>query len=133
MFDVPNINRADKKELQDLITQEYLPIGSIRSELQEWFYIYHYTTKKIDGETYSIILLKNPYFAPNIALMTKTTLPIRDVRPGRQIRIYDGNIKVSLPEDLDSIDDHKIDLVLQIDEKESKFIFRGSFGMKILI
>ncbi len=133
VFDVPNINRADKKELQDLITQEYLPIGSIRSELQEWFYIYHYTTKEIDGETYSIILLKNPYFAPNIALMTKTTLPIRDVRPGRQIRIYDGNIKVSLPEDLDSIDDHKIDLVLQIDEKESKFIFRGLFGMKILI
>ena len=32
-----------------------------------------------------------------------------------------------------SDDDHKIDLVLQIDEKESKFIFRGLFGMKILI
>lgn len=133
VFEVPNITRARKKELQDLITQEYLPVGTVRSELQEWFYIYHYTKKEIDGETYSIILLKNPYFTPNVALMTKATLPIRDVSPGRQMRIYDGNIKVSLPEAFDSIDDHKIDLILQVDEKESKFIFRGSFGMKILI
>jgi len=54
------------------------------------------------------------------------------VSPGRQIKIYEGSAKVSISKE-SSINGFPVDLLVEVDEKEGKFIFRGQFGMKIIM
>jgi len=132
VFELPNINFADITELQRIVTIEFVPIDDLASFLKDWFYIYHSGTIIRESEISSFILIKNPYFSPRIALIRKTPFSTYDTSPGKQIKIFEGNAKVSIPKE-STIDGYPIDLIVEIQEKDSKFIFRGPFGMKIIL
>jgi hypothetical protein len=132
VFELPNISFADINELQRIVTTEYVPLNDLSSFLKDWFYIYHRGTIIREGEISSFILIKNPYFSPRIALIRKTPFSSYDTSPGRQIKLFEGNVKISVPKE-STIDGYPIDLVVEFLEKDSKFIFRGPFGMKIIL
>ena len=100
--------------------------------LQDWFYIYHNGTIIKEGEVCQYILLKNTLFSPRIALSLRTPMSSYDITPGRQIKIYEGKIKVSIPKE-STIDGYPVDLIMEVEEEEGKYIFRGPFGMKIIL
>lgn len=132
VYELPIISYADITELQGLITTEFIPVNELNIILQDWFYIYNSGRYVKGGDFYSYILLKNPYFSPRIALILKTPYSSYDVSPGRQIKIYEGLVKVSIAKE-SSINGFPVDLLIEVDEKEAKFIFRGPFGMKIIL
>ncbi len=132
VFELPNISFADINELQRIVTTEFVPLDDLSSFLKDWFYIYHAGTVVREGEISSFILMKNPYFSPRIALIRKTPFSSYDTSPGRQIKLFEGNAKISIPKET-TIDGFPIDLVVEFQEKDSKFIFRGPFGMKIIL
>ncbi|MCE7742140.1 MAG: hypothetical protein GOP50_06745 [Candidatus Heimdallarchaeota archaeon] len=132
VYELPIISYADITELQALTTTDYVPINELNVLLQDWFYIYHSGRYVKGGEVYTYILLKNPYYSPRIALIFNTTFSPYDVSPGRQIKIYEGSAKVSISKE-SSINGFPVDLLVEVDEKEGKFIFRGQFGMKIIL
>ncbi len=131
VYELPVISYADITELQRLVTQEYIPVNELNVFLQEWFYVYHNGRYVKEGNMYSFILLKNPYFSPRIALILNTPFSSYDVSPGRQIKIYEGLVKVSISKE-SSINGYPVDLIIEVEEKKGKFIFRGPFGMKII-
>ena len=100
--------------------------------LQDWFYIYSSGTIVKQGQVQTYLLLKNPNFSPRIAILLKNPLSSYDVSPGRQIKIFEGKIKSVIPKE-SMINGYAIDLLLEIEEKDVKFIFRGPFGMKIIL
>ena len=132
VFQLPVIGIADINELQRLVSHEYVSKDELNVFLQDWFYIYHSGTIIKEGEVYSFILLKNPYYSPRIGLILKTPFSIYDTSPGRQVKLYEGKIKVGIPKE-STIDGFPIDLIMEVEEKEAKFIFRGPFGMKIIL
>jgi len=132
IYELPVISYADITELQALVTKEFVQISELNEVLQDWFYMYHNGRYMKDGEIYSYLLMKNPYFSPRIALILKTVFSPYDVSPGRQIKIYDGLVNVSISKE-SSINGYPVDLTIEVDEKEGKFIFRGPFGMKIIL
>ena len=132
VYELPVISYADITELQRLVTAEFVPISELNVILQDWFYIYHNGRYMKGGDVYSYILLKNPYFSPRIALILNTTFSPYDVSPGRQIKIYEGMAKVSVSKE-SSINGYPVDLLIEVSEKEGKYIFRGPFGMKIIL
>ncbi|MHA1198604.1 MAG: hypothetical protein ACTSQF_04555 [Candidatus Heimdallarchaeaceae archaeon] len=132
VYELPNISYADITELQGLTTTDYVPINELNVILQDWFYMYHSGRYVKEGDVYTYILLKNPYYSPRIALIFNTTFSPYDVSPGRQIKIYEGSAKVSISKE-SSINGFPVDLLVEVDEKEGKFIFRGQFGMKIIM
>lgn len=132
VYELPIISYADITELHALTTTDYVPINELNVLLQDWFYIYHSGRYVKGGEVYTYILLKNPYYSPRIALIFNTTFSPYDVSPGRQIKIYEGSAKVSISKE-SSINGFPVDLLVEVDEKEGKFIFRGQFGMKIIL
>ena len=115
-----------------MTTQEFVAIENLSVILQDWFYIYGSGTVVKQGEVQTYLLLKNPYFSPRIALLLKNPLSKHDISPGRQIKIFEGKIKSHIPKE-SSINGYAIDLVLEVEEKDVKFIFRGPFGMKIIL
>lgn len=132
IYELPVISIANINELQRLITQEYIPKDELDIFLQDWFYIYQSGTLIKEGEVYSFILLKNPYYSPRIGLIRKTPFSTYDTSPGRQVKLYEGKVKVVIPKE-STIGGFPIDLIMQVEEKEAKFIFRGPFGMKIIL
>jgi hypothetical protein len=132
VYELPVISYADITELQGLTTSEYVPISELNVILQDWFYIYHNGRYMKEGEVYTYILLKNPYFSPRIALIMNSPFSPFDVGPGRQIKIYEGKAKVSISNE-SSINGYPVDLQIEVSEKEGKYIFRGPFGMKIIL
>ena len=132
VFELPNISFADINELQRIVTTEFIPLDDLSSFLKDWFYIYHRGTIIKEGEISSFILMKNPYFSPRIALIRKTPFSSYDTTPGRQIKLFEGNAKISIPKE-STVDGYPVDLVVKFQEKDSKFIFRGPFGMKIIL
>ncbi len=132
VFELPTISFADITELQRIVTTEFVPLDDLSSFLKDWFYIYHSGTIIREGEISSFILIKNPYFSPRIALIRKTPFSSYDISPGRQIKLFEGNARVSVPKE-STVDSYPIDLMVEIQEKDSKFIFRGPFGMKIIL
>lgn len=132
VFELPNIGFANITELRRIITTEFVPLEDLSSFLKEWFYVYHSGTMIREGEISSFILMKNPYFSPRIALVRKIPFSSYDISPGRQIKIFEGNAKVSIPKE-STVDGYPIDLMIEIQERDSKFIFRGPFGMKIIL
>ena len=132
VYELPIITYADINELQSLTTSDYVPIDKLNVMLKEWFYIYHNGKFVKEGEILSYILLKNPYFSPRIALIIKTPFSAYDVSPGRQVKIYEGSVKVSISNE-SSISGFPVDLIIEVEKKEEKFIFRGPFGMKIIL
>jgi hypothetical protein len=132
IYQIPVIGIANINELQRLISYEYVPKDQLNIFLQDWFYIYHSGTIIKEGEVYSFILLKNPYYSPRIGLILKTPFSIYDTSPGRQVKLYEGKVKVGIPKE-STIDGFPIDLIIEVEEKEAKFIFRGPFGMKIIL
>ena len=132
VFELPVISYTDMVELQRLITQDYVPVKSLSVILQDWFYIYHSGTVIKEGEIYSFILLKNPYYSPRIALLLRTQFSQFDISPGRQVKIYEGNVKISIPK-VSTIDGYPIDILVEVEEKNTRFIFRGPFGMKLIL
>jgi predicted DNA-binding protein (UPF0278 family) len=131
IFELPVISYTDMVELQRLITQDFVAVEDLSVILQDWFYIYHSGTVVKEGEIYSFILLKNPYYSPRIALLLKTQFSQFDISPGRQVKIYEGNIKTSIPK-VSTIDGYPIDILVEVEEKNARFIFRGPFGMKLI-
>ncbi|MFW9852393.1 MAG: PIN domain-containing protein [Candidatus Thorarchaeota archaeon] len=132
IFELPNISFADINELQRIVTTEFVSVEDLSAFLKDWFYIYHRGTIIKEGEISSFILMKNPYFSPRIALIRKTPFSSYDTSPGKQIKLFEGNAKISIPKE-STIDSYPIDLVIEFQEKDSKFIFRGPFGMKIIL
>jgi len=132
IYELPIISYADFVELQRLITNDFIPVDNLSLYLKEWFYVYHDGSIIREGELYSFILLKNPYFSPRIALLRKTQFSSYVVSPGRQVRIFEGNVKVSIPKE-STLDGYPVDLIMEVEEKDVKFIFRGPFGMKIIL
>ncbi len=132
IYELPVISYADISELQRLITTDYVPISELNVFLQDWFYMYNSGRYMKEGEVYTYILLKNPYFSPRIALILNTTFSSYDVSPGRQIKFYEGLAKVTISKE-SSINGFSVDLLIEINEKEEKVIFRGPFGMKIIL
>ncbi len=132
IFQIPVINIANINELQRLVSHEFVPKEELNVFLQDWFYIYHSGTIIKEGEVYSFILLKNPYYSPRIGLILKTPFSTYDISPGRQVKLYEGKVKVGIPKE-STIDGFPIDLIMEVEEKEAKFIFRGPFGMKIIL
>lgn len=132
VFELPNISYANIIELQRMVTSDFTPVDNLSVVLQDWFYIYHSGTVVKEGEMIPFILLKNPYYSPRIALLLHSPFSSYDVSPGRQIKIFEGNVKVSIPKE-STIDGYPVDLIVEVEEKEGKFIFRGPFGMKIIL
>lgn len=132
VYELPVISYADITELHSLTTKEYVPVNELNVILQDWFYMYHSGKYIHGGEVFTYILLKNPYFSPRIALIINIQLSSYDISPGRQIKFYDGLAKVSISKE-SSINGFPVDLIIEINEKEGKFIFRGPFGMKIIL
>ncbi len=132
VYELPNITYANMTELHRLETENYKPVEELSVFLQDWFYIYHSGTAVKSGEMVHFILVKNPYFSPRIAILVHTPFSSYDDSPGRQIKIFEGNVKVSIPKE-STFDGYPVDLVMEVEEKEEKFIFRGPFGMKIIL
>ncbi|MCK4972342.1 MAG: hypothetical protein KAS52_03420, partial [Candidatus Heimdallarchaeota archaeon] len=132
VYDLPVITPANMNELRRLTTQEFVPVDQLSITLQDWFYIYSSGTIVKQGQVQTYLLLKNPYFSPRIVILLKNPLSSYDVSPGRQIKIFEGRIKSIIPKE-SSINGYAIDLLLEVEEKDVKFIFRGPFGMKIIL
>jgi hypothetical protein len=132
VYDLPVITPANMNELRRLTTQEFVSIDQLFVILQDWFYIYNSGTIVKQGQVQTYLLLKNPYFSPRIAILLKNPLLKHDISPGRQIKIFEGRIKTSIPKE-STINGYAIDLLIELEEKDVKFIFRGPFGMKIIL
>ncbi|MCG3223982.1 MAG: hypothetical protein H7647_05915, partial [Candidatus Heimdallarchaeota archaeon] len=115
-----------------LTTQEFVSVDQLPVILQDWFYIYSSGTIVKQGQVQIYLLLKNPYFSPRIAILLKNPLSKHDISPGRQIKIFEGKIRSVIPNE-STINGYAIDLLLEVEEKDVKFIFRGPFGMKIIL
>ena len=131
IYELPIISHSDMVEIQRMTTQDFVPVEDLAVMLQDWFYIYYSGTMVKEGEIYSFILLKNPYYSPRIALFLRTQFAPHDVSPGRQVRIFEGNVKVSIPK-VSTLDSYPIDILMEVEEKNARYIFRGPFGMKII-
>ncbi len=132
VYDLPVISHANMNELRRLTTQEFVSVDQLFVILQDWFYIYSSGTIVKQGQVQTYLLLKNPYFSPRIVIFLKNPLSKHDISPGRQIKIFEGKIRSSIPKE-SSINGYAIDLLIEVEEKEVKFIFRGPFGMKIIL
>ncbi|MBY9001906.1 MAG: hypothetical protein KGD64_13390, partial [Candidatus Heimdallarchaeota archaeon] len=132
VYDLPVVSHANISELRRLTTQEFLPIESLSVDLQDWFYIYNNGTIVKNGQVQTYLLLKNPHFSPRIAIILKNPLSAHDICPGRQIKIFEGKLKSVIPKE-STLNGYPIDLLLEVKEKDVKFIFRGPFGMKIIL
>ena len=132
VFELPVISYTDMVELQRLITTDFVPVSELSVMLQDWFYIYHSGTMVKEGEIFSYVLLKNPYYSPRIALLLSSQFSPYDVSPGRQVKIFEGNVKISIPK-VSTLDGYPIDVMMEVEEKDARYIFRGSFGMKLII
>ncbi|MHA1418198.1 MAG: hypothetical protein ACTSVO_04655 [Candidatus Heimdallarchaeaceae archaeon] len=132
VYDLPVITYANMNELRRLTTQEFVSVDQLSVILQDWFYIYNSGTIVKEGRVQTYLLLKNPYFSPRIAILLKNPLSKHDISPGRQIKIFEGKIKSFIPKE-STINGYAIDLLLEVEEKDVKFIFRGPFGMKIIL
>ena len=115
-----------------MITPDFGPVGDLPVILQDWFYIYHSGTTVKEGELFSFVLLKNPYYSPRIALLLRSQFSSYYVSPGRQIKIFEGNVKTSIPK-VSTLDGYPIDILMEVEEKNAKYIFRGPFGMKLIL
>jgi hypothetical protein len=132
VFELPVISYTDIIELQRLVTTDFIPVNELSVMLQDWFYIYHSGTMVKEGEIFSYILLKNPYYSPRIGLLLGSQFSPYDVSPGRQVKIFEGRVKVSIPK-VSAIDGYPVDILMEVDEKEARYIFRGPFGMKLIL
>jgi len=132
IYELPVITYSSRNELQRFVTEAYVSLEEVPSILQDWFYVYHSGRVYKAGEEYTFILLKNPYYSPRIALLLKSQVSSFDITPGRQIKILEGKVSVTIPKD-PIIDGYPIDLEINVEGKGGKFIFRGPFGMKIIL
>jgi predicted nucleic acid-binding protein len=132
VYDLPVITYTNMNELRRLTTQEFVSVEQLPVIIQDWFYIYSSGTTVKQGQVQTYLLLKNPHFSPRIAILLKNPLLKHDMSPGRQIKIFEGKIKSVIPNE-STINGYAIDLLLEVEEKDVKFIFRGPFGMKIIL
>ena len=132
IFELPVISYTDMVELQRMITSDFVPVSDLLVMLQDWFYIYHSGTMVKEGEIFSFVLLKNPYYSPRIALLLRSQFSPYYVSPGRQVKIFEGNVKTSIPK-VSTLDGYPIDILMEVEEKNVRYIFRGPFGMKIIL
>ena len=132
VYELPVISYSDINELSRLVTNEFVDVSQLSVILQDWFYIYSSGTIVKDGQVITYLLLKNPYFSPRIALYLKSSISSHDTSPGRQIKMFEGRFKAYTPKE-STINSFPVDLIMEVDEKDVKFIFRGPFGMKIIL
>ena len=127
-FNVPVFSIKEELDLGIFTEKEFRSFDSFPSLLKEWFYIYDYLIKDEEGQTKTVIFVINPYFSPKTVFITTQSLPMYELRPGRQIKIIKGMLKISKCNY--NYEKKEVDLVIEI--KEALFSLRDPWGMKIL-
>jgi len=127
-FNVPVFSIKEEFDLNIFTNTEFKPIDEFPSLLKEWFYIYDYLIKEEEGQTKTAIFVISPYFSPKTVFITTQSLPMYELRPGRQIKIIKGMLKIRKCSY--NYEKREVDLVIEI--KEPLFSLRDPWGMKII-
>ena len=129
-YDYPHIEKPTNSFVKQCETDDFIDIEKLSSYFREWFYIYKYVTLGENQSPASVLLIKNPYFEPKVALVSNKKFSPHEVLPGRQIKMYDGKIKITanIPEPYTKLN---IDMLILV-EDETKIVCRGTFGLKLL-